>query len=198
MPVSRRVSPAACFVVASIVAVVAIGGLALGSRRAGRSPPAVPPGAASSTAGVGGGRPPAVGREGAVGATGLARQETPGGVRQAHTEAGEATTRAGQVTAGARPATTRAGPVQENPEQVDPALRREHDRLLAQRPAFQHLPYRDHVIGVGLDRVLPSGRLELLVTYLGSRARAVDDLRRWLARCRDPGTAYVERYQRVF
>jgi hypothetical protein len=189
MPVSRRVSPAACFVVASIVAVVAIGGLALGSRRAGRSPPAIPPGAASSTAGLGeGGANP---RGAASSTAGAGRGSAPAG------DGVPAGVGGGRPPAVGRDG-ARAGPVQENPEQVDPALRREHDRLLAQRPAFQHLPYRDHVIGVGLDRVLPDGRLELLVTYLGSRARAVDDLRRWLARCRDPGTAYVERYQRVF
>ncbi len=70
--------------------------------------------------------------------------------------------------------------------------------MLADRPLLQRLPYRDREIGVGLDRVLGDGRLELLVTYLGNRARAVGDLRRLLARYGDPGTAYVERYERVF
>jgi hypothetical protein len=88
--------------------------------------------------------------------------------------------------------------VQEDPDALDPALRREHDRLLDDRPAFQHLPYRDTKIGVDFDRVASGGRLELLVTYLGSRARAVRDLRRFLDRYGDRGTAYVERYERVF
>ncbi|HEY5197381.1 MAG TPA: hypothetical protein VIJ51_10190 [Solirubrobacteraceae bacterium] len=91
-----------------------------------------------------------------------------------------------------------AVPVQADPEAVDPGLRREHDRLLRDRPAFQHLPYRDTEIGVDFDRVVGGGRLELLVTYLGSRARAARDVHRLLARYGDPGTAYVERYQRVF
>lgn len=88
--------------------------------------------------------------------------------------------------------------VQENVETFDPTLRRAHDRLLRERPLFQHLPYRDVEIGVGFDRVAADGRLELLVTYLGARSRAVRDLRGLLARYGDPGTAYVERYQRVF
>jgi hypothetical protein len=106
----------------------------------------------------------------------------------------------GSPTPGSPPPEHRAprSPVQENPEQVDPGLRREHERLLAQRPAFQHLPYRDREIGVGFDRVLASGALELLVTYLGSRASAVADMHRLLGRYGDPGTAYVERYERVF
>ncbi|HWH09500.1 MAG TPA: collagen-like protein [Solirubrobacteraceae bacterium] len=87
---------------------------------------------------------------------------------------------------------------QENPETADPGLRREHERLLRQRPVFQHLPYRDREIGVDFDRVLIGGRLELLVTYLGSRAGAVADVHRLLSRYGDPGTAYVMRYERVF
>ena len=83
--------------------------------------------------------------------------------------------------------TTRA--VQADPERLDPALAREHRRLLGERPVLQHLPYRDRRIGVNLDRVLGGGRIELLVTYLGSRARAVGDLRRLLGRYGDPGTA---------
>jgi len=99
------------------------------------------------------------------------------------------------------PAVAAAGgstPVQVDPELLDPGLRREHDRLLRERPLFQHLPYRDTEIGVDFDRVVAGGRLELLVTYLGSRARAVGDVRRLLARYGDPGTAYVERYEKVF
>ncbi|HEX3874887.1 MAG TPA: hypothetical protein VHW26_12120 [Solirubrobacteraceae bacterium] len=96
------------------------------------------------------------------------------------------------------PAAAPAGPIQVNPEALDPSLRREHDRLLEDRPVFQHLPYRDRRIGVDFDRVAAGGRLELLVTYVGSRAAAVRDLGRLLARYADPGTAYVERYERVF
>jgi hypothetical protein len=102
----------------------------------------------------------------------------------------------------AAPAVGRAGrrptPVQADAERLDPRLRREHRRLLDERPVFQHLPFRDREIGVGFDRVTSDGRLELLVTYLGSRARAEGDFRRLIARYGDPGTAYVERYQRVF
>jgi hypothetical protein len=96
------------------------------------------------------------------------------------------------------PSESATAAVQVDPEAVDPGLRREHDRLLAERPAFQHLPYRDREIGVDFDRVTGDGRLELLVTYLGSRAGAVRDLDRLLSRYRDPGTAYVERYEPVF
>ena len=89
-------------------------------------------------------------------------------------------------------------PVQADPERLDPSAGSGASRALGARPVFQHLPYRDRGIGVDFDRVLGDGRLELLVTYLGSRARAVGDLRRLLGRYGDPGTAYVERYQRVF
>jgi hypothetical protein len=151
------------FVLAAVVAVVAIGTLVLATRPVSRSPAAARKVATTMAATPGG----------AVAATRIGRRPVP--ERRAQPDQ-----------------------AQENPEQVDPALRREHDRLLAARPAFQHLPYRDHAIGVGFDRVLPGGALELLVTYLGSRARAVGDLHRLLARYGDPGTAYVERYQRVF
>lgn len=99
------------------------------------------------------------------------------------------------------PGLARSGPpapVQENPEALDPVLRRAHERLLRDRPVFQRLPYRDAEIGVAFDRVAADGRLELLVTYLGARSRAIRDFQRLLTRYGDSGAAYVERYTRVF
>jgi hypothetical protein len=106
--------------------------------------------------------------------------------------------RASGVGVTASGAEAAASPVQIDPEAVDPGLAGEHRRDLSARPVFQHLPYRDREIGVGFDEVVGGGKLELLVTYLGSRAAAERDFHRLLGRYRDPGTAYVERYRRVF
>lgn len=85
-----------------------------------------------------------------------------------------------------------------DPEVRNPALRAAHRRLLAIRPLEQHLPYRDHEIGADLVNVTATGKLVVLVTYLHSQAAAERDLRRLMNHYRDPGRAYVVRYQPVF
>jgi hypothetical protein len=195
---SAQPPPVGAFVLAAVVAVVAIGGLVLGTGGSGRSPVAKLPSAASAAGGAQGGDV-RVGATAGIWPVAAARQGTSSGSPgRENPERVDPELR--QERAGPELRQEGVDPElrQENPEQVDPALRREHDRLLVERPVFQHLPYRDRAIGVGFDRVLPGGALELLVTYVGSRARAVEDLHRLLARYRDPGTAYVERYERVF
>jgi hypothetical protein len=143
----------------------------------------------------------AVGPSGGAGRSGGAAEPGDGGPPSGVEPVGSATP-ASAVHAGPTGVTAYGlpgpEPVQIDPETLDPALRREHERLLVERPLFQHLPYRDTEIGVDFDRVVGGGRLELLVTYLGSRDGAVRDVRRLLARYGDPGTGYVERYERVF
>ncbi|HEY7892948.1 MAG TPA: hypothetical protein VIC05_12135 [Solirubrobacteraceae bacterium] len=85
-----------------------------------------------------------------------------------------------------------------DPERLDSALRLEHERFLRSRPLEQHLPYRDHEIGVDIVGLARSGKPVLLVTYLHSRASAQLHFQRLLARYRDPGHIYAVRYQPVF
>lgn len=85
-----------------------------------------------------------------------------------------------------------------DPEAHDPKLRAEHRDFLASRPLEQHLPYRDREIGVELVNVTATGKPVLLVTYIRSQASAQQDIDNVMARYRDPGTAYVIHYRRVF
>jgi hypothetical protein len=82
-------------------------------------------------------------------------------------------------------------PGQDSPDRGE---RREAART-AQRPAFAHLPYVGE--GIAVDYVDErAGRLVLLVLYRGRRAHARAAYRRFLARYRDSGRAYLALFQR--
>jgi hypothetical protein len=75
----------------------------------------------------------------------------------------------------------------------DSGDRREAERN-RRRPAFAHLPYLGD--GIAVDYVEErAGRLVLLVLYRGRRAHARDAYRRFLARYRDSGRAYLAVFQ---
>jgi hypothetical protein len=84
------------------------------------------------------------------------------------------------------------------PDTTVKGLRARHQQILRERPVFQHLPFRDHEIGVDIFDVSAQGKLILRVTYLNSLRAAKRHLSALMARYHDPGSEYEVRYQPVF
>jgi hypothetical protein len=69
-------------------------------------------------------------------------------------------------------------------------------RQRQQRPAYQHLPYRGEEARIEIADITSDGRLVLKVVPLGMNVNPRVAYRRFLARYRDPGSAYLPEYGR--